>query len=230
MFGIVQDTSGAVIPSAQIRLRNIETQRTWQTSTDESGNFRVTLLPIGTYEVIGRSQGLQEGRRAGRGPARERQPRIVFTLEVGQIAEQVDVEASTVAVNVATGTTSQLLDGKDMVNMPSRGRNVQPFALLMPGVVSTTPYDRRNNNSSGQRCPPDAQRLADRRRLQHRHRRQLGLSAGAEHRNRGGVPRHSRQLLGRVRHRRRLAVQRDHQGRHQRPARFGSTTSTATTS
>ena len=65
-----------------------------------------------------------------------------------RLAEQVLVEASAVAVNVATGTTSQLIDGRDMVHMPSRGRNVQPFALLMPGVVSTTPYDRRNNNSS----------------------------------------------------------------------------------
>src|SRR5437773_756053 len=53
-----------------------------------------------------------------------------------------------VAVDVATGTTSQLFDGRDIVRLPSRGRYVQPFALLMPGVVSTTPYDRRNNNSA----------------------------------------------------------------------------------
>ena len=32
-----------------------------------------------------------------------------------------------------------------MVKLPSRGRYVFPYALLMPGVVSTTPYDRRNN-------------------------------------------------------------------------------------
>ena len=51
-------------------------------------------------------------------------------------------------VNTASGTTSQLLDGKDMVQLPSRGRNVLPFALLMPGVVSDTPYDRRNNRYS----------------------------------------------------------------------------------
>ena len=69
-------------------------------------------------------------------------------MEIGQLAEQVVVEASAVAVDVATGTTSQLIAGHDMVHMPSRGRNVQPFALLMPGVVSTTPFDRRNNNSS----------------------------------------------------------------------------------
>ena len=60
-------------------------------------------------------------------------------MEVGQLADQVLVEATAVAVDVATGTTSQLIEGRDMVHLPSRGRNVQPFALLMPGVVSTTP-------------------------------------------------------------------------------------------
>ncbi|MBI3279820.1 MAG: hypothetical protein HYZ57_08270, partial [Acidobacteria bacterium] len=48
----------------------------------------------------------------------------------------------------ATGTTSQLLDGGEMVKLPSRGRYVFPYALLMPGVVSDTPYDRRNNRAS----------------------------------------------------------------------------------
>lgn len=68
-------------------------------------------------------------------------------MEVGQLADQVTVEATAVAVNTASGTTSQLLDGRDMVKLPSRGRNVLPFALLMPGVVSDTPYDRCNNRS-----------------------------------------------------------------------------------
>ena len=35
-----------------------------------------------------------------------------------------------------------------MVKLPSRGRYVFPYALLMPGVVSDTPYDRRNNRSA----------------------------------------------------------------------------------
>ena len=49
IFGVVQDSSSAVIPGAQIRLKNTETGRTWQTTADESGAFSITLLPIGTY-------------------------------------------------------------------------------------------------------------------------------------------------------------------------------------
>ena len=148
IFGSVQDSSSAVIPGAQIRLKNIETGRTWQTTADESGSFSITLLPIGTYEVVAETQGFKRTVVNDVVLRVNDNRRFVFTMEVGQLAEQITVEANAVAVNIATGTTSQLLDGADMVKMPSRGRNVQPFALLMPGVVSTTPYDRRNNNSA----------------------------------------------------------------------------------
>ena len=60
VFGVVQDASGAVIPNAQIRLRNTGTQRTWQTQSDESGNFSITLLPIGNYEVVAEAQGFKK--------------------------------------------------------------------------------------------------------------------------------------------------------------------------
>ena len=59
IFGSVQDSSSAVIPGAQIRLKNIETGRTWQTTADESGSFSITLLPIGTYEVVAETQGFK---------------------------------------------------------------------------------------------------------------------------------------------------------------------------
>jgi hypothetical protein len=148
IFGVIQDSTGAVIPGAAVRLRNMGTGRSAQTLSDESGNFSVTLLPIGTYEVTAEAKGFKKFTIGDVTLRVNENRRLVFTMEVGQLSDQVTVEAAAVAVDVATGTTSQLLDGHDMVRLPSRGRYVQPFALLMPGVVSTTPYDRRNNNSS----------------------------------------------------------------------------------
>jgi hypothetical protein len=148
VFGVVQDSTGAVVPKAKISLRSTGTQRTWHTESDESGNFSITLLPIGNYEVTSEVAGFKKAVVSDVTLRVNENRRIVFTMEVGQTAEQVTVQATAIAVDVATGTTSQLLDGHDMVRLPSRGRNVQPFALLMPGVVSTTPYDRRGNNSS----------------------------------------------------------------------------------
>jgi hypothetical protein len=148
IFGVVQDSSSAVVPGAQIRLRNINTGREFSTSSDESGNFALPFVPIGTYEISAEAQGFKKATVSEVTLRVNENRRIVFTMEVGQISEQISVEAAAVAVNMASGATSQLLDGRDMVNLPSRGRNVLPFALLMPGVVSTTPYDRRANNSA----------------------------------------------------------------------------------
>jgi hypothetical protein len=148
IYGVVQDSSSAVVTSATIRLRNAGTGRTYQATSDESGNYVFTLLPIGTYEVTCEASGFKKSVVSDVVLRVNENRRIAFALEVGQVSEAISVEAAAVAINTATGTTSQLLDGRDMINLPSRGRNVFPYALLMPGVVSDTPYDRRNNRSA----------------------------------------------------------------------------------
>ncbi|MBL8174915.1 MAG: carboxypeptidase regulatory-like domain-containing protein [Bryobacterales bacterium] len=148
IYGVVQDATTAIVPGATVRARNLGTGLSRQTITDESGNYSFVLIPIGTYEVTAEASGFKKSVVNDVVLRVNDNRRILFTMEVGQIADQVTVEASAVTVNTASGTTSQLLDGKDMVQLPSRGRNVLPFALLMPGVVSDTPYDRRNNRSS----------------------------------------------------------------------------------
>ena len=148
IYGTVQDSSSAVVPAAVIRLRNIATGRTHQTTADASGGFSVPLLPIGTYEVTAEAPGFKKAVFSDVVLRVNDNRRMVFTLDVGQVTEAVTVTATAVAVNTATGTTSQLIDGENMVRLPSRGRNVFPFALMMPGAISTTPFDRRNNNTS----------------------------------------------------------------------------------
>src|SRR4051794_17685928 len=59
-FGTVQDASGAVVPSAVIHLRNVGPGRISQTAWDESGNFSITLLPIGPYEVTAEARGFKK--------------------------------------------------------------------------------------------------------------------------------------------------------------------------
>jgi hypothetical protein len=148
VYGVVQDSTSAVIPGATIRVTNAGTGLTRQTTTDESGNFSLPLLPIGTYSITAEANGFKKSLVNDILLRVNDNRRVVFSMEVGQIADQVTVEATAVTVNTSSGATSQLLDGKDMVQLPSRGRNVIPFAQLMPGVVSTTPYDRRANNSA----------------------------------------------------------------------------------
>ena len=49
--GTVTDTTGGVVPSAEVRLRNTATNQTRSVRADDQGFFRVSELPVGTYEV-----------------------------------------------------------------------------------------------------------------------------------------------------------------------------------
>ncbi len=136
IYGVIQDSTTAVIPQATIRARNSGTGIVRETKSDESGNYLFTLIPIGSYEVTAEANGFKKATVSSFVLRVNDNRRINFSMEVGQIADQVTVEAASVSVNTVTGTTSQLIDGKDMIQLPARGRNVLPFALLMPGVVS----------------------------------------------------------------------------------------------
>ena len=49
--GVVRDTSGAVIPDAQVVALNVQTGVQWKLSTDTHGFYSFQALPIGTYDV-----------------------------------------------------------------------------------------------------------------------------------------------------------------------------------
>lgn len=143
--------------------------------TDESGNFSLTLIPIGDYEVAAEAQGFKKAVIDTMTLRVNEARRINFTMDVGQVSESVTVAATAVAVNTASGTTSQLLDGQEMVKLPSRGRYVFPYALLMPGVISDTPYDRSAVRSwiipNARSTPGSTQRPTSCRRQERSHRR-----------------------------------------------------------
>src|SRR5262245_1790564 len=139
VYGTVFDASASAVPRATITLRNLETARTIQTRSDDSGAFVVTLVPIGAYDVIVEAAGFQTSRVSNVVLRVNDNRRINFTLSVGAVTEQVTVDAELVVVNTASGVTSAVLEGVEMVKLPSKGRYVFPFALVMPNAISTTP-------------------------------------------------------------------------------------------
>ena len=81
------------------------------------------------------------------------------------------VSADLVSVNTANGSTSAVLTSHTIINLPSTARAILPFALLMPGAVSTAPTSAYGELYVCQWRSPHPQRLGSRWRLRHRHRR-----------------------------------------------------------
>src|SRR5689334_23232899 len=92
--GTVRDNAG-VIPGAAVTITNTDTNVTQNLTTNGSGYFEAPLLNPGTYAVSVQMSGYKAIRRDGLVLGVGEQLTLPFTLEVGQITEQVVVTAET---------------------------------------------------------------------------------------------------------------------------------------
>ena len=59
ILGVVKDSSGAVIPSATLTVRNTATGQSRTAQTEANGSYRFSALPVGTYELRAEHTGFQ---------------------------------------------------------------------------------------------------------------------------------------------------------------------------
>ncbi|HLI85650.1 MAG TPA: carboxypeptidase regulatory-like domain-containing protein [Bryobacteraceae bacterium] len=135
IHGTVVDSTNAVIPNAQVTLTNEgQSAVVRQVLTLADGNFLLTPLLPGTYTLTVTAAGFKKYTQTGivlNVNDKLGLPPIV--LEVGQAAESVNVQASTVALETVTAERSGLVNGRQMVDLPLNGRNYTTLLETIPG-------------------------------------------------------------------------------------------------
>ena len=91
ILGVVQDTTGALIPGAMVTVKHTETGYTRTAISSETGDYNVPLLPVGAYEITAAMPSFKQEVRRGINLIVGQQAVINLTLEVGAAAEQVTV-------------------------------------------------------------------------------------------------------------------------------------------
>src|SRR5207249_9881968 len=110
----VRDTSGAIVPGANITATNEGTGITRTSVTDDGGEFTLTALPAGAYTLRIELQGFKTSTRQGLQLSPGQTSRQTFEIEVGTLEESVTVRAAAPLVEtaaskqVATHTTDQV--------------------------------------------------------------------------------------------------------------------------
>src|SRR5439155_26007595 len=132
--GTITDPSGAVIPGAQIEIRNTGTGAISKIESDSSGRFRAPVLSPGEYEVRAAAQGFQSVIRKGIHLAVEQDAVPDMELQLGQTVGEITVQADASRINLTSGSLSGLVDDKQIRDLPLNGRSFQQLALLEPGV------------------------------------------------------------------------------------------------
>jgi hypothetical protein len=148
--GTVEDEKGAVVPGAQIEVKNVETNLTRTLVTDDGGRFVFLQLPPGRYTLTASKQGFatlaQEPFTLTVGQAAT----LDLKMKVSQIAETVNVSAVQTVDTTQTQTTTTI-EEKSVGNLPVLGRKFEDLLTLTPNVSVVQGPDGDEINFAGQR-------------------------------------------------------------------------------
>src|SRR5437870_2179605 len=106
LSGRVDDATGGAVAGATITVRSRETGSTRVVNTDETGNFRVFFLPVGSYEVRAEKPGFQSVVRTSVNLAVGQEAVVNLKLDVGQVSQAVIVSADAPLVDTTTAEVS----------------------------------------------------------------------------------------------------------------------------
>lgn len=132
--GSVLDASGAAIRGATIKVTNAEQGTVYTAIADDSGNFTVSALPRGTYSVAVSATGFQSQTEGVILQVSQVQA-INFKLNPGEVTSVVTVTDAAPLVETSTSSIGEVVQGRQVTELPLNGRNFTTLALLTPGVT-----------------------------------------------------------------------------------------------
>ncbi|MPZ20533.1 MAG: TonB-dependent receptor plug domain-containing protein [Luteitalea sp.] len=147
--GTVVDASGAVVPGASVHLRDELTNSERETVSNEQGAFQLLDLQAGSYEVTVALEGFRSTVYSGVAVESARTTDLNVRLEVGALGEDVVVTGAAPTLETTSSTLSTTVTNDDLQNLPLSGRNVLNFALLVPGVQSSSAANARESTYQG---------------------------------------------------------------------------------
>ncbi len=136
--GTVLDPTGSVIPSATVRVKNLETGAIRDLVTDESGRYEAPLLPVGKYEVSAKKAGFRPLTKGGILLVVGQEATVDFTLGVAGLQEDVRVQEAPDLISVTTVDISGVVGERQVKELPLNGRSYDQLLTLNPGVVNYT--------------------------------------------------------------------------------------------
>ncbi|MEP6847621.1 MAG: carboxypeptidase-like regulatory domain-containing protein [Acidobacteriota bacterium] len=137
--GTVTDQAGAAVPNATVTVSNPATNFSRTATTDGSGFFTVTNIPVGDYAVMVEMSNFKKAIRTGNHVTADARLTIDVPLETGQLSEVVEVTpTSGETVNTTSGEVAKVIDSQQVSNLALNGRNYYQLLSVIPGAVATT--------------------------------------------------------------------------------------------
>ncbi len=139
MSGTVRDQSGAVLPGVEITATQTGTGVSRTTISNETGSYALPNLALGPYRLEATLPGFRTYVQTGIVLQVNSNPTLNITLDVGQVTEQVEIQANAGLVETRSLSVGQVMETSGIVELPLNGRNVQELLLLGGAAVQSGP-------------------------------------------------------------------------------------------
>ena len=148
ILGTVTDTSGAEVRGAQVTVTNEGTSAALSSTTGNDGSYKFTPLPIGQYTVTATFQGFSTVTQKHVTVNVGGEVVVNISLKPGAVNETIEVASTTPVLETQDASVGQVVDSRNVNNLPLNGRNFTFLAQLAAGV-NTPQADTRGNAASG---------------------------------------------------------------------------------
>ncbi len=148
--GTVKDTTGALLPGAEVRATQTETAIARSTVSNETGAYVLPNLPIGPYRLEVSLPGFRTFVQTGIVLEVNSNPVINATLDVGQQSQQIEVQANATLVETRTTGVGQTMEFRRILELPLNGRMVTELITLGGGAVDVPAYASSPRSMQGQ--------------------------------------------------------------------------------
>jgi len=146
--GVVHDPRMAVVTGATVQVTNVQTNVTQQATTGADGSYHFLALSPGNYKITATAPGFRAYNATDITLQVNDQLRIDIALQVGTVAETIDVSASAVHVETENTQVGDVIDSKKMLALPLNGRSYLDLLGLQAGVAPTTAGTVEGNTQS----------------------------------------------------------------------------------
>lgn len=146
--GTVTDTTGALIPGAQVTLVNTDQGITLQTRTNGAGGYTFSPVRIGHYTITVASKGFETTTQTNLTVQVAQVLQVNVTMKAGAATETVEVTSAPPLLQTEEASVGQVVNEQEVNALPLNGRNFTFLAQLGAGM-QTPQADTRGNAASG---------------------------------------------------------------------------------
>jgi carboxypeptidase family protein/TonB-dependent receptor-like protein len=146
LTGTVKDSSGAVIPNAQVSITDVATGVIRGVSSNGAGLYVAPNLSPGSYEVRVTSTGFRTQLERGITLTVGAQQQMDITMQVGQMSQTVEVTTEAPTVELTSSELGATVNSTTVRELPLNGRSWTDLANLQPGVVAATSHNKIDVN------------------------------------------------------------------------------------